>query len=80
MQEIRCCEATYPDCNALAKQKLPILLTLSGEECRGNQQCTCEGQWQFDVAHVEDSTGEQAGDENESILDVRALVSIRSVG
>ena len=67
---------TYPDGKTLAEKELPVFRALRIEESRSDKQGTCDAQRQFDVAHVEDAADDQAGDEDQSILDAEAEVNI----
>ena len=61
-------EKAHPSKYALAEEELPVLLALCREEGRGEEQDARNGQRALGVAHVEEPTDYQAGEEDERIL------------
>ena len=62
-------EITHPRDYALAKEEMPILCAFGDEECCNDEDAGGEEEGGFEVAEVEEAAGDQAGNEDEGVLD-----------
>ena len=60
---------THPNDNPLAENKMPILCAFGDEECCNDEDAGGEEEGGFEVAEVEEAAGDQAGNEDEGVLD-----------